>query len=178
MYSEGPRCWTKIHKFQIMELHLKSRDIVFRILSNWVSLHIYQIYLIIFLVLYIGPMSSIYIWPGHSNCILRSLYCLVMDISDLTAHASTFCNFSRNISVHIWRITYLVISLSKHNNLAWTELQSYMYIFEHNNITSDNVIVAIIVLRLWWYYCCVRPPKHLFLWSHGPCITIEIVHED
>ena len=58
-----------------------------------------------------------------------------------------------------WRQMY-------NNKQSWIlNLESWIY-----SLTSWYIITSGV--------SCVRPPKHLFLWPHGSCITIEIVHED
>ena len=122
---------------------------------------------------------------GHLLTQVGSLHqykCLVMDTDDLTTNVPTSCNFSRNIGVHIWRITYFSYQPIG-VQIYWLNRSPILHIsFEHNNIACDDVIVMIIVLTLWYIITsgdsCVRLPKHLFFWPHGSCITIEIVHED
>ena len=86
---------------QIKLLHFKPRGIISRILNYWI-----YIYLIIN-NLFWSYIKDVCWATGHSNWILTSIYCLVMDVDDLIAHIPISCNFSRNIGIHIWRITYL-----------------------------------------------------------------------
>ena len=75
------------------------------------------------------------------------------------------------------------VSVNRNTNILIKQnIRFTYYHFEHNNIGCGNIIVTIIVLTLWWHYHLrdffVRPPKHLFAWAKGPCITMAIIHEN